>query len=124
MNIKQRVLWLEVDQDLRKIFADELDPAVYNVRLVPTIEQFNTALPDAWDLIILDLQLGDEDWAGLDALADLRRYNQVTPVIVCTGRGTKRETRRAMQLGADDVVFKEDILQELSPSVRKALDIV
>lgn len=122
MNPKHRVLWLEDDLEAGHIFASELDHATYVVQLVPSIEELNSALADPRDLVILDLQLGNTGWAGLDALANFRQYNRVTPVLVCTGKGAKREVKKAFQLGADDVIFKEDVSQEFCSIVERLVD--
>ncbi|MGC1304759.1 MAG: response regulator [Caulobacteraceae bacterium] len=71
------------------------------------------------DLIILDLNLGDED--GLDLLREVRAKS-IVPVILITGNRSEEIDRVVgLELGADDYVTKPFSLRELLARVRAVL---
>ena len=63
------------------------------------------------DIILLDLDLGDE--SGLDILPELRAVAQAARVVVLTGIRESAEHQRAVQLGATGMVLKEQALDTL-----------
>jgi two-component system OmpR family response regulator len=71
------------------------------------------------DLIILDLNLGDED--GLDLLREVRAKS-IVPVILITGNRSEEIDRVVgLELGADDYITKPFSLRELLARVRAVL---
>ncbi len=59
---------------------------------------------ERYDLVILDLRLGDA--SGLDVLAAMRQQGIQTPTLMITAYGSIRNAVRAMQLGAIDFLEK------------------
>jgi CheY-like chemotaxis protein len=122
VNLKHRILWLDDDLESARTFAGVLDSNLCKIQFVLSTQELCRYLSEPWDLIVLDLQLSTHDWEGLDFLLDFRRSNRATPILVCTGKGSKREVKKAFELGADALVFKEDIAEELVIAVDKLLD--
>ncbi|RHX84850.1 histidine kinase dimerization/phosphoacceptor domain -containing protein [Leptospira stimsonii] len=56
------------------------------------------------DLVLLDLSL--PDCAGLDALSEIKNRFPQIPVIICSGAEDKEITVNALQIGAQDYVYK------------------
>ncbi|RHX80118.1 histidine kinase dimerization/phosphoacceptor domain -containing protein [Leptospira yasudae] len=56
------------------------------------------------DLVLLDLSLPDR--AGLEALSEIKRKFPQIPVIICSGAEDKEITVNALQIGAQDYVYK------------------
>ncbi|EMK05802.1 PAS domain S-box protein [Leptospira kirschneri str. MMD1493] len=56
------------------------------------------------DLVMLDLSLPDR--AGLEALSEIKRRFPQIPVIICSGAEDKEITVNALQIGAQDYVYK------------------
>ncbi|HMQ48088.1 MAG TPA: sigma-54 dependent transcriptional regulator [Saprospiraceae bacterium] len=65
----------------------------------------------SFDLILLDLVFGsnDQNPAGLDFLATLKKEYPQYPVIVITQHGDEQKFRRALELGAAQFLRKESI---------------
>ncbi len=53
-----------------------------------------------WDLILLDVGLPDMD--GFVVLAEIRKADQATPIIMLTARGDVPSRVKGLDLGADD----------------------
>jgi len=67
------------------------------------------------DIILLDLDLGDE--SGLDMLAELRAASKEARVIVLTGIRDPVEHRQAVRLGATGMVLKEQAVDTLVKAI-------
>ena len=69
------------------------------------------AQPGLVDAVLLDLGLPDGD--GLDLLADLRRSDSRTPVLVLSARDQVADRVQGLRLGADDYLVKPFAPDEL-----------
>lgn len=74
---------------------------------------------DAYDLVLLDLQLPGR--SGLDLLKSLRGAGNAVPVLVLTARDTVRDRVVGLDAGADDYLVKPFDLDELHARVRALL---
>ena len=72
-----------------------------------------------YDCIILDINL--PDGSGLDLLADLRKSENKTPVIIVTARGQVEDKIKGLNLGADDYVSKPVDSNELIARIRAVI---
>ncbi|GAA1415966.1 DNA-binding response regulator [Glutamicibacter uratoxydans] len=80
---------------------------------------YELAASNAFDLVILDLGLPDED--GFSLLARLRSAGMTTPVIILTARDGIDDTVMGLQNGADDYMTKPFHFDELLARVRLRL---
>ena len=78
-----------------------------------------TALPGLFDLVLLDRGLPDGD--GLDLLAELRRGDVHTPVLVLTARDQVADRVQGLRQGADDYLVKPFDAEELEARVEGLL---
>jgi two-component system, OmpR family, response regulator len=114
------ILLVDDDPAMRQVVANYLEE--HNMRVVAAgRRQDVTRLFAARepDLVILDLQLGQED--GLDLLREIRSSSDV-PVIITTGhRRDEIDRVVGLELGADDYVTKPFGLRELLARIRAVL---
>ena len=80
-------------------------------------EALRIALRERFDIILLDLDLGDEN--GIDILPDLLDADKEARVIVLTGLRDSMEYRRAMRLGVMGLVLKEQALEVLVQAIKQ-----
>jgi DNA-binding response OmpR family regulator len=73
----------------------------------------------AYDAIILDLGLPDRD--GLNVVADLRRDEVATPILILTARDTVDDRVAGLDRGADDYLVKPFDMKELAARLRALL---
>ncbi|HKV06362.1 MAG TPA: response regulator transcription factor [Candidatus Acidoferrales bacterium] len=72
-----------------------------------------------YDAAILDLNLRQDQ--GLDVLREVRARRQQLPILILASRARPAERAQALDLGADDLVFKPFAFAELSARVRALL---
>jgi DNA-binding response OmpR family regulator len=114
------VLVVDDDPATRDVIGSYLEGQGFQVSRAADGRGMARALVDRpVDLIILDLQLGNED--GLDLMRGLGRHGDV-PLIVLTGH-RRDETDRVvgLELGADDYMTKPFGLRELLARIRAVL---
>jgi DNA-binding response OmpR family regulator len=114
-----RIMVVEDDATLRSVMVDIFTMQGFVVFDAEGVDAFFAAWQQqAFDLILLDLNLLDED--GLVLLRKLRMQSDV-PLFVVSGR-TDRETRlAALEMGADDFVMKPFDTRELVMRVQNFL---
>jgi DNA-binding response OmpR family regulator len=77
------------------------------------------ALTDQFDVVLLDLVLGDGD--GFAVLRDLRAQRAQLPILVMTGHPAHRDVVACLDGGADDYVVKPFRFEELLARLRARL---
>jgi diguanylate cyclase (GGDEF)-like protein len=86
--------------------------AVYQLSHVATLNSaFQTGSSDAFDIILLDLNLPDS--SGLETLENLNGLFPHVPIIVLTGLNDAELTMQSVQHGAQDYVTKEECTSQL-----------
>ncbi|WP_105428859.1 response regulator transcription factor [Neorhizobium sp. T6_25] len=77
------------------------------------------AAAEAYDLVILDLNLPEMD--GLDVLRAMRARANKAAVMILTARGTPEERVKGLDLGADDYMIKPFDIPEFEARIRVLL---
>jgi two-component system, OmpR family, response regulator len=112
-----RVLVVEDAPKLLQIVVLRLREEGYAVDGAPTgAEGVRLALDSPYDVIVLDLRLGDMD--GVDVCRHLRRAGCWVPVLMLTARDGVAERVRGLDVGADDYLTKPFAFPELFARVR------
>jgi DNA-binding NtrC family response regulator len=114
------ILIVEDEDKLRRVIELQLKQAGFDVLEAGTAEDAVKHAGEA-DLILTDLRL--PGMSGLELLADLRRQNSLTPVIVMTAFGGIETAVEAMKAGAVDFLPKPFSLDHLMQVVNKALEL-
>jgi two-component system copper resistance phosphate regulon response regulator CusR len=79
-------------------------------------EGLDRALSEAYDCIILDLDL--PGLHGLEVCRRLRSAGNASPILILTASGTKPDVIRGLDAGADDYLVKPFDMEELLARVR------
>ncbi len=117
-----KVLICEDDRVARELLAEILRGEGHTVDAVASgDEAIARAKPDVHDLLISDVRLGDGA-GGMDVLAAFRDKAPDTPVILITAFGDVTGAMAAIQAGAHDYVSKPFNVDELTQTVRRALE--
>ncbi|PJE62324.1 DNA-binding response regulator [Candidatus Roizmanbacteria bacterium CG10_big_fil_rev_8_21_14_0_10_39_6] len=121
-----KVLIIEDDQTLAKNLRQVLTKDGFAVDVSSTREDglAQTEINE-YDCVVLDINLparaGLPDGSGFDLLADLRKAENKTPVIIVTARGQVEDRIKGLNLGADDYVPKPADSNELTARIRAVI---
>jgi len=119
-NKKQKILMIEDDKFLRKIYRDKLTRAGFVfIEATNGIEGANKIISEKPDLVLLDLILPRKN--GFDVLIDMKRNlnTKNIPVIILSNLSQELDIKRGLSFGAEDYLVKTDIsLSEVVDKVR------
>ncbi len=118
--MKGTILVVEDEEKLRRVVELQLKGAGFDVDQAGNVEDA-MRLADRADVILTDLRLPGT--SGLELLANLRRQDSHTPVIVMTAFGSIETAVEAMKAGAVDFLPKPFSLDHLMTVVNKALEL-
>lgn len=108
-----------VRRGLKQILADEFAGAEFG-EAGTAAEAVNTAHRQAWDVVLLDLNLPGRD--GLEALADLKAVRPKMPVLILSMNPEAEFALRAIKGGAAGYLTKQGSTEELIAAIRKVTD--
>ncbi|SHO67500.1 two-component system, OmpR family, response regulator TctD [Pseudoxanthobacter soli DSM 19599] len=115
-----RLLLIEDSARLRELVTETVREAGWRIDAFGSAAEGRLALDAAaFDLVLLDLGLPDED--GLDLLRGIRKGGCQMPVLVLTARGAVDERIAGLDAGADDYLVKPFNNGELLARIRALL---
>ena len=116
MEIKDRVLIVEDDKNIRKFIQTILEANDYDVIVTETgKEAYSLITSRCPDVVILDLGLPDMD--GMKILKEVRAWSNM-PIIVISARSEDSDKIEALDSGADDYITKPFSVEELLARIR------
>jgi two-component system, NtrC family, response regulator AtoC len=119
MNRKIRVLVVDDDSLLRKLVADQLSRAEFDAAPAASGREALDILREAdFDVVLLDIMM--PDLSGLDALREIRKFEDPPEVIMLTADTSLTTGIEAMRHGAYDYLTKPATLDEMEAVIRKA----
>ena len=119
MKIKDKVLVIEDDKNIRSFLQAILEANNYEVILTQTgAEAYSMITSQCPDVILLDLGLPDMD--GMRILESVREWSAM-PIIVVSARDRERDKVEALDKGADDYITKPFGTAELVARIRAAI---
>lgn len=99
-----KILIIEDNISLVSTLKDVLESSNYEVDYILSLEEiYDYALLNSYDLILLDLMLGE--YNGFDFLKNVRADIK-TPIIILTAKNAKEDIIKGFGLGADDYITK------------------
>lgn len=121
-NQRKKILMIEDDRFLRKIYRDKFARAGFDfIEATNGEEGLNKVISENPDLVLLDLILPRKN--GFDVLIEIKRsVKQPLPVIILSNLGQESDIQRGLKLGADDYLVKSDV--SLSEVVEKTKELL
>jgi DNA-binding response OmpR family regulator len=115
-----RILIIEDNPRISAFLETGLQAHGFTTTIVETAkEATRVGQGSAFDLLILDLGLPDQD--GLSVLATVRGQGETMPIIVLTARDGLDDTVAGLEGGADDYITKPFRFEELLARIRVQL---
>jgi two-component system alkaline phosphatase synthesis response regulator PhoP len=118
--MKENILLVEDEEDLRTTLSDRLENERYIVRSTQTAEEAYDLLTQVpFDLVILDVMLPHKN--GFDLCRDIRQAGLAIPILMLTARGETFDKVLGLKLGADDYLAKPFDMMELLARIEALL---
>lgn len=112
------LLLVEDDDVLRREFAEYLSHDGFDVQSVQDISEAEQALSEAFDLMVLDLNL--PDGSGVELCQRMRPYLR-SGIVICSGRTERALRLSLLRSGADAFLAKPVDPEELSATLWSVL---
>ncbi|WP_294733739.1 response regulator transcription factor [uncultured Flavobacterium sp.] len=110
--MKKKILYVEDDNTLAFLTADNLEEEYEVVHHANGKEAFEAFKQDEFDLCILDVMLPEMD--GFEIAAAIRERDVEVPIIFLSAKTLKEDRIKGLRLGADDYLVKPYSMEELT----------
>ena len=121
--MKNNILIIDDDAEVRSLISDVLSDEGYATFPVSNeAEAFSNLKKTEFDLIFLDLWIGDDESAGLKILDKIKNQYAGIPVVIISGHGTIDVAVSAIQNGAFDFIEKPFVIDRLLLTANQALE--
>ncbi len=118
MNARSRVLVVDDEENLCKLYREELESEGYDVRTVSdAAAAIKAVTEDPPDLVVLDVRMPRMD--GIEAMGRILSRRNDLPVILNTAFSSYQDDFRSWP--AEAYVIKSSDLGELKRAIRRAL---
>ena len=117
-----RILFVDDHQDTLDLFELALSQQNYEVVTASSIERAIQETNDKhFDLLILDSRVGDG--SGVDLCISIRKRDQVTPIVFCSGLTSENYRREALDAGAQAYLLKPVSIADLYSTVSELISL-
>lgn len=108
---KKRILYVEDDETLAFLTADNLEQHFEVIHCNNGKEAFQLFCAASFDLCVLDIMLPEMD--GFEIATAIRKQNLEIPIIFLSAKTLKEDRIKGLKLGADDYLVKPYSIEEL-----------
>ena len=117
-----RILVVDDERTVRMMLETALRAQGYRVQSAASGREAREQLKsEEFDLVLLDLQLGDTD--GIEILRETKSLWPATEVILLTAHGSINSAIAALRLGAYDYLLKPAQIQDIRERVERGLEL-
>jgi DNA-binding response OmpR family regulator len=109
--MKKKILYVEDDNTLAFLTADNLEQYYDVVHFTNGSEAFKAFKEQQFDLCILDVMLPEMD--GFELASAIRERDVEIPIIFLSAKTLKEDRIKGLRLGADDYLVKPYSIEEL-----------
>ena len=118
---KYRILVVDDEESLCEIMKFNLEREGYHVTTACSAEEALAHDLSGYDLMILDIMMGELSGFGLARILRKRPETSETPIIFCTALDSEADKIKGLDIGADDYISKPFSVAELMARVRSVL---
>lgn len=118
---KYRILVVDDEESLCEILKFNLEKEGYSVTTALSAEEALALNLADYDLMILDIMMGELSGFGLARILRKRPETAETPIIFCTALDSEADKIKGLDIGADDYISKPFSLAEVMARVRSVL---
>ena len=122
--MENNILIIDDDAEVRSLIADVLSDEGYATFPVSNeSEAFAHLRKMNFDLVFLDLWIGEDESAGLKILEKIKNQYVGIPVVIISGHGTIDVAVNAIQNGALDFIEKPFVIDRLLLTTNRAIEL-
>ncbi len=116
-----RALVLDDSLETRELIRFFLEPYFHMTVVESAEEVFNSTWEGTFDIILLDINIGDEEWSGLDVLAVLRKLPEYggVPIVAVTAYALPGDEQRFLEAGFDGYISKPFVRSSLLGEIER-----
>lgn len=118
---KYRILVVDDEESLCEILKFNLEKEGYSVTTALSAEEALALNLADYDLMVLDIMMGELSGFGLARILRKRTETAETPIIFCTALDSEADKIKGLDIGADDYISKPFSLAEVMARVRSVL---
>jgi two-component system repressor protein LuxO len=119
--VKKKILVVEDEEELLKIYGAILNEGGYDVDLVSTgADALKKATEGGYSLLMVDIKLPDV--MGDEIVKELRTKGDETPIIIVTGYPSLSRSIDTLDLGIHEILIKPLTSTELLRVTKEALE--
>ena len=118
---KYRILVVDDEESLCEILKFNLEREGYAVTTAQSAEEALALELGSFDLMILDIMMGELSGFGLARILRKRSETADTPIIFCTALDSEADKIKGLDIGADDYISKPFSVAEVLARVRSVL---
>ena len=118
---KYRILVVDDEESLCEILKFNLEREGYDVVTAQSAEEVLSMDISGYDLMILDIMMGELSGFGLARILRKRPETATTPIIFCSALDSEADKIKGLDIGADDYISKPFSVAEVMARVRSVL---
>lgn len=119
--MSKRILVVDDEDTLCEALRFNLEAEGYEVGTAGSAEQVLALDVSAYDLILLDIMMGDISGTQLARILKSNPATAAIPIIFCTARDSEDDMVEGLELGADDYIMKPYSLRNVLARVKTVL---
>ncbi|MBQ3248836.1 MAG: response regulator transcription factor [Alistipes sp.] len=116
-----RILVVDDEESLCEILKFNLEREGYEVTTALSAEEVLSMDIGGYDLMILDIMMGELSGFGLARILRKRPETATTPIIFCSALDSEADKIKGLDIGADDYISKPFSVAEVMARVRSVL---
>ena len=121
MDTTKKILVVDDEETLCDTLGFNLETEGYEVDTAYSSEQALTLPLARYDLILLDIMMGDISGTQLGRILKSNPETAHVPIIFCTAKDTEEDMVKGLDLGADDYIAKPFSIRNVLARVRTVL---
>lgn len=121
MENNRRILIVDDEDTLCEALRFSLEAEGYSVDVAYSAEEALTLDLTAYDLILLDIMMGEISGTQLARILKTKPDTANIPIIFCTAKDAEDDMIKGLDLGADDYITKPYSLKTVSARIRTVL---
>lgn len=121
-NLKYRILIIDNSSDTKQSLEDFLDDGEFMFEQEFSIDKgYKKIQKQHYDLIISEIQFGDNQMTGLEMLQRVRESNSTVPFVILTDHSSVEISVKAINYGVAGYLVKPLVPSEASDTIKRAI---